>query len=221
MNVYQHGIEEDREEVRRLLGAIWREQVAVLQINRFHPGYSVPGRRTDGTSVDQPPQPGDTGPIPVQSRSGHTSGNAQEKHPVLVGIGVVAIAIAVPVLWIATALSGGTWQAATVSSRRKNRRNRAPDYPLSGIVRGPAGCMALAFADTATAHPRKLWLAWSPSWLALVQATGQPHIVWQARGVDRPIFDRDKFRLSWPDQSSVAFQVPRDERKRFKQRQGT
>ncbi|HWE91281.1 MAG TPA: hypothetical protein VG317_17605 [Pseudonocardiaceae bacterium] len=215
MNVYQLGIEQDREDVRRMTSDTWREPAAVLQINGFHPRYKVAGRRADGASDNEiSVQQQDTGNISKQNLRTAT-GMSENKNsvPILGTIGAILVFIAAVVIRVFSPHSG-LWGAGPSDRSSSNQQ------PLRGTVEGAAECLALSFADTATAHPGKLWLAWSPSWLALVHAGGQPHILWQSRGGDRPTFDRQKLRLVWRDQSVAQLPVSRSEWKRFEQRQG-
>lgn len=83
-------------------------------------------------------------------------------------------------------------------------------------VVGPAGCAALPLADAMNDMSTQLWLAWSPSHLALIEggARGPVRIRWSANGTQRPVFDPAGLTLQRSDGSQISLSVtPREKRR--------
>ena len=182
-------VEYDRHEVLDLVTTTWREPASVWYLGWFAPKYTVPGRLPDGGDpADQPPP----APAPPKRSLLHRIGR---------GIGAALIAIPMGILWLLVRPNDDNPSTWGTGARRPMKWTKR----LSGSITGGPDCLALSFADTARANPGRLWLAWSPSWLALVSSTGQSHVLWHCRGNARPAFDRERGRLVWPDGSVVSF----------------
>lgn len=193
-------VEYDRHEVTILVGSAWHEPVSVRYLGRFNPAYEVPGRNKDGSDPNQRQQAADTGPLTIRPPVPEDPPTKSRTKRVLAVTGDILVAAFAVILWVVLQVFRPAGQFPTHS------RKPAKWKPvLVGKVSGGPNCLALGFADTARANPGRLWLAWSPSWLALVSSTGQSHVVWQCRGNDRPVFDQGQGRLVWPDGSVVRF----------------
>lgn len=94
----------------------------------------------------------------------------------------------------------------------------------TSTVTGPAGCMALAFADANKREQQKLrvediWLVWTRNRSALVRVRTKPQFhletLWQGDGPHRPQFDGPNHMLRWRDGSTVDLSLEAWEIKHF------
>jgi len=191
-------VEYDRQEVLALVGSAWREPVNARYLGRFNPRYEVPGRNEDGSDPNHPSSAEDTGPLAIAPPPDSPPETSTARQ-ILKVIGYIVFGIFLLLIWLVV------WISKPYGQRLGHRSWRQGEPPIVGKVTGGPNCFALPFADTARANPGRLWLAWSPSWLALVSSTGQSHVLWHCRGNARPALDQRNGRLVWADGSVVSF----------------
>jgi hypothetical protein len=87
-------------------------------------------------------------------------------------------------------------------------------------VKGHRDCAAQAVGDAVNGAGPDLWLAWSHTNMAFVSTTPSPRVLWHSTGPHRPRLKATETTLTWPDGSTVSFQLADAERTRIQSHHG-
>jgi hypothetical protein len=184
-----------REQVRHELARNWRESVSVIHFYRRRFSYSVPGRKQNG-------QPATTSTAVRVLRT----------------IAIIVFVVVFAAVFLVLVLVEAALNVLNL------------ELPLSGplskhgklSVKGEQGSPAVRLADAARDSDRTLWIAWSHSRMALVGSDAEPpfRVLWSTPIGQRPKLKSTETSLTWPDGSTVTFEIDKRERALIRARNG-
>jgi hypothetical protein len=175
-----------REQVRHELARNWRESVSVIHFYRRRFSYSVPGRKQNG-------QPATTSTAVRVLRT----------------IAIIVFVVVFAAVFLVLVLVEAALNVLNL------------ELPLSGplskhgklSVKGEQGSPAVRLADAARDSDRTLWIAWSHSRMALVGIDAEPpfRVLSSTPIGQRPKLKSTETSLTWPDGSTVTFEIDKRE----------